>query len=117
MDFHLKKTNRRRSSPQTARFRHRWPVCKALVLLFGAHLWGTCCSCRLYGGLEQVAQADRVVGDHVQAKHGTDVVLAAQFELAQSAERLEPTKHLFDPPAGIDRLGVAHMAGGAAIDR
>jgi hypothetical protein len=27
----------------------------------------------------------------VQAKHGTDFVLAAQFELAQSAECLEPT--------------------------
>ena len=64
-----------------------------------------------------VAQADQVVGDHMQAKYGTDFVLAAQFELVQPAERLDPTVPLFDATAGIDRLGVAHMAGGAAIDR
>ena len=101
-------------------------------MLFWAHLWATGCSCRLHHGLllrrklrqEQVAQADQVVGDHMQAKHGTDFVLAAQFELAQSAEclllrrslRLEPTEHLLDPPVGIDRLGIAHVTGGAAID-
>ena len=35
-------------------------------MLFGPHLWATGYSCRLQGGLEQVAQADRVVGDYVQ---------------------------------------------------
>ena len=94
-------------------------------MLFGPHLWATDYSCRLHGWLEQVAQADQVVGDHVQTEHSTDSVLAAQFELPQSAERLllrrslrlEPTKYLFDRPAGIDRLGVAPVTGGAAIDR
>jgi hypothetical protein len=64
-----------------------------------AHLWATDCSCCLHHGLllrrrlrqKQVAQADQVVGDYVQAQHGTDVLLAAQFELPQSAKRLEPT--------------------------
>ena len=85
-------------------------------MLFGPHHWATDYSCRLHGGLQQVAQAAQIVGDHVQTEHSTDFVMAAQFELAQSAERLEPTKYLFDPPAGIYLLGVAHVAGGAAID-
>ncbi len=94
-------------------------------MFFGPHLWATGFSCRLHRWLEQVAQADQVVGDHVQAKYGTDVLLAAQFELPQPSERLllrrslrlEPTKYLFDATASIDRLGVAHVTGGAAIDR
>ena len=56
-----------RLGQQTARFRHRWPVCKALVVLFWVQLWTTCGSCRLHRWLEQVAQADQVVSDHVQA--------------------------------------------------
>ena len=86
-------------------------------MFFGPHLCATGFSCRLHGGLEQVAQADQVVVDHVQAKYGTDVLLAAQFELPQPSERLEPTKYLFDATACIYLLGIAHMAGGAAIDR
>jgi hypothetical protein len=35
---------------------------------------------------EDVAQADRVVGDHVQPELGADVVPAPQLELAQAAE-------------------------------
>jgi hypothetical protein len=93
------------------------PVCTALVVLFWAFIWATGCSCRLHHGLQQVAQADQVVGDPMQAKHGTDFVLAAQFELTQSAVCLDPTKYLFDSTAGMDRLGVAHVAGGATIDR
>ena len=62
----------------------------ALVVPFWAHLWAAGCSCRLQHGRllrsrlrqEQVAQADQVVGDHMQAKYGTDFVLVAQFELA-----------------------------------
>jgi hypothetical protein len=48
-------------------------------------------SCGLHRrGTEQIAQADQVVGDHVQ------------------------TKHLLDAPAGVDRLGVTLMAGGVS---
>jgi hypothetical protein len=86
-------------------------------VLFDPHHWATDYSCHLYPGLEQVAQADQVVGDHVQTEYGTDTFLAAQFELPQSVERLEPAERLLDSPSGIDRLGVAHVAGGAAIDR
>ena len=57
--------------------------------------------------MEQVAQADQVVGDHVQNKHRSDLFGAAQFELTQSAPllllrrrlRLDPGKHLLDSPA------------------
>ena len=35
---------------------------------------------------------------------------------AQSSPLFDPAKHLFDPAAGIDRLGVALMACGAAIN-
>jgi hypothetical protein len=59
---------------------------------------------------------DQVVGDHMQAEHGNDIGLAARLELAQAAELLGPADHLFDPSAGIDRFGVALMAGGTAID-
>lgn len=85
-------------------------------MLFGPILWATGFSCRLHRWLEQVVQVDQVVGHHVQAKYGTDVPLAAQFELLLSAESLQPSEHLFDATAGIDRPGIAHVAGGAAID-
>ena len=60
----------------------------------------------------------------MQAKHRTDVLSAAHFELAQAAPllllrrrlRLDPAKHLLDAAAGVDRLGVALVASGAAID-
>ena len=45
----------------------------------------------------------------MQAKYGTDVLLAANLDLAQPAKSLAPTKHLLDPSAGMDRLGVAHV--------
>ena len=72
-----------------------------------AHLWATRCSCRCHGRpllrrrlrLEQIAQADQVVGDHVQA-----------------APLFAPAKHLLDAAAGIDRLGVALVARGTPID-
>ena len=71
-------------------------------------------------GAEQIAEADQVVGDHVQTKHRSDLFGAAQFELAQTAPLvlqrrrlcLDPGKHLLDAPAGIDRHGVALVAGG-----
>jgi hypothetical protein len=43
-------------------------------------------SCHHHGGHEDVAQADQVVGDHVQPEHGADIVPAPQLELAQAAE-------------------------------
>ena len=88
-----------------------------LGALFGApwaHLWATGCSCHHHGGLEDVAQADQVVGDHVQPKYSADVVQPPQLELAQATEllllrrrlRLDPAKYLLDAAAGIDRLEV-----------
>ena len=91
----------------------RWGFLEAASL---AHLWATTCSCRRHRRFEQVAQPDQVVGDHVQPKHRTHLVCAAQLELAQPAPLFDPAKHLLDAAAGIDRLGVARMAGGAAID-
>jgi len=46
----------------------------------------------------------------------THLACAAQFELAQAAPLFDPAEHLLDAPAGVDRLGVAVVAGGAAID-
>jgi len=70
--------------------------------------------------VEQFAEADQVVRDHVQTKHRCDLCDAAQFELAQSAPllllrrrlRLDPGKHLLDAPAG--RAGWALNYGTAA---
>ena len=66
---------------------------------------------------------DQVLGDHVQTEHCSDLFGAAQFELTQSTPllllrrrlRLDPGKHLLDAPAGIDRLGIALVAGGAPV--
>ncbi len=67
------------------------------------HLWATTCSCRLQRrGTEQVAQADQVVGDHVQTKHCAHLFGAAQFELAQTTPLFDLAKHLLDAAAGID---------------
>ena len=52
--------------------------------------------------LEDVAQTDQVVNDHVQAKYTTDVFFSAHLELAQAAEFLDPAKNLLAAPAGID---------------
>ena len=52
----------------------------------------------------------------MQAKHGAHLLGAAQLERALTAPLLDPAKHLLDTAAGIDRLAVALMAGGAAID-
>ena len=41
---------------------------------------------------------------------------AAQFELPQPAPLFDPAKHFLDPAAGIDRFGVARMAGGTAVN-
>ncbi len=73
-------------------------------------------SCRGRGGLQQVAQADQVVGDHVQAKHSTDFLGASQLELAQTAPLFYPAKHFLDAAAGVDRFGVALVARGTAIN-
>ena len=90
------------------------------------YLWAKRCSrCLHRRGTEQVAQADQVVGDHVQVKHTAHLFDASQFELAQTTPlillrrrlRLDSGKHLLDAPAGLDRLGVALVAGGAAINR
>ena len=43
-----------------------------------SHLWATSCSCRRHRRFEQVAQAEQVVGDHVQAKHRTHLVMCAE---------------------------------------
>ena len=84
----------------------------------GSHLWPTRRSRRLHSrGTEQVAQADQVVGDHVQAEHSSDLWGAAQLELPQPAPLFDPAKHLFNPAAGVDRLAVALMPCGSAIDR
>jgi len=52
----------------------------------------------------------------MQAEHRTDFLGPAQLELAQAAPLLDPAEHLLDAAAGVDRLGVALGASGAAID-
>jgi hypothetical protein len=80
------------------------------------HLWATSSSCRRHRRSEKVAQPDQVVGDHVQAKHCTHLFGAAQLELTQPTPLFDPAEHLLDAAAGVDRLGVALVAGGAAIN-
>jgi hypothetical protein len=81
------------------------------------HLWAIRRSCRLYRrGTDQIAQADQVVGDHVQAKHRSDLFGAAQLELGQPAPLFDPAKHLLNPAAGVDLLSIALVACGAAIN-
>ena len=53
----------------------------------------------------------------MQTEYGTDIALPSQLELAETSELLDPAKDLFNPSAGMNRLGVALMAGGTAIDR
>ena len=53
----------------------------------------------------------------MQAKHRAHLACAAQLELAQPTPLFDPTKHLLDAAAGLDRFGVALVAGGAPIDR
>jgi hypothetical protein len=49
------------------------------------------CSCHLQRRrTEQIAQADQVVGDHVQAEHRSHLFAAAQLELAQPTPLLDP---------------------------
>ncbi len=52
----------------------------------------------------------------MQAERRRDLFGAAQLELTQPAPLLDPAKHLLNPAAGVDRLGVALVAGGAAIN-
>jgi hypothetical protein len=52
----------------------------------------------------------------VQAEHSTDFCGAAQLALAQPAPLFDPAKHLFNPAAGVDRLAVALVAGGASVN-
>ena len=52
----------------------------------------------------------------MQAKHCVHLLGAAQLELAQTALLFDPAKHLLDAAAGVDRLGVALVACGTAID-
>lgn len=83
------------------------PLWGILITAAWPHFRATRCSCRHHRWFDQIAQADQVVVDHVQAKHRADLFGAAQLELAQTAPLFDPTKHLLDAAAGIDRLGVA----------
>ena len=87
-----------------------------LITAAWAHFWAIRRSCRRHYWFEQIAQADQVVGDYVSAKHRTHLAYAAQLELAQTAPLFDPAQHLLDAAAGMDRLGVALVVGGAAID-
>ena len=103
-----------------------------VVLFWAQHLRTTGCSCLLHHGLllrrrlrlEKVAQADQVVSDHRQAEHSTEILVATQFELAQSAERLllrrslwlDASKHPRDAASGIDPLVLPPKPCGPAVD-
>jgi len=52
----------------------------------------------------------------VQAEPCTCLFGAAQPELAQPSPLLDPAEYLLDAAVGVDRLGVALVAGGPAID-
>ena len=52
----------------------------------------------------------------MQTEHRTHLIGAEKLELPQTTPLLDPAKHLLDAPAGVDRLRVALMAGGAPID-
>jgi hypothetical protein len=52
----------------------------------------------------------------MQPEHRSDPGAASDLELPQARSLFDPAKHLLDPPPGVDRLGIAIMAGGAAVD-
>lgn len=52
----------------------------------------------------------------MQPKHRIELFGAAQLELTQAAPLLDSTKRLLDPASDVDRLGVALVARGAAIN-
>ncbi len=68
-------------------------------------------------GLEQVGDADQVVGRDMQPEHRSNFCRASGLELPESCGLFDPGKHLLDPLSGIDRLGVTVVAGSAAINR
>ena len=61
----------------------------------------------------------------MQGIHGTHLLGAAQLEQGQSAPllllrrrlRLDPAEYILDPAAGVERFGVAPVAGDVAVDR
>ncbi len=92
------------------------PCWARLIAAARPHRWSAFCSCGIQFNVEQVAQPEQVVGDHVQAKYRTHVLSAAHFELAQSAPLLDLAEHLLDAAQGVDRLEVPLVACGALID-
>ena len=52
----------------------------------------------------------------MQTEHCAHLACATQLELAQPAPLFDPANHLLDAAAGVDRLGVALVAGCTAID-
>ena len=50
-------------------------------------------------------------------KYSTHLFGVAPLELAQTAPLFDPAKHLLDAAAGVDRVGVARVTGGAENDR
>ena len=50
-------------------------------------------------------------------RHHDHLFSSVRFALPQPAPLFDPAKHLLNPAAGVDRLGVALMPCGSAIDR
>jgi hypothetical protein len=66
--------------------------------------------------LEDVAHTDQVIADHMRTKPTADIVLTTQLELAQTVPLLDPAKNRFDATTGMDRSGMALVAGRATIE-
>jgi hypothetical protein len=78
--------------------------------------WAIRCACRHHRRIEQVAQADQVLGNHMHAEHWAHLFGAEKLELVQTDPWLDRAKHLLNAAVGVDLLGVSLVAGGATLD-
>lgn len=59
---------------------------------------------------------DQDVGHHMQLVHRSHFGPASGLDLPQAGGLFDLATNLFNPLSGIDRLGVALVAGGASIN-
>src|SRR6267142_659518 len=70
----------------------------------------------LSGDLGQISNADQVISRGREDEDPVDAFATAMAQLAQQADRLQPTEDLFDPFAFPLTDLIARMSGGATIN-
>src|SRR5467141_3867850 len=71
---------------------------------------------RLSGDLGQISNADQVISCGREDEDPVDAFATAMAQLAQQADRLQPTKDLFDPFAFLLTDLITGMSGSATIN-